>query len=150
MALLEHIPNPKNVLQNCIENLEENGILVIACPNPDSFGFKLLNKSWTHLDAPRHVNLFSIRNLQKFMQERKMNLVFKTTKDNSAKYYNSFSWQMFFFNKYKKFKIKKLKFKSSQNIFWKLVGKFFSIIFYFFENFNDKGSCYTLIFKKGK
>ena len=59
------------------------------------------------------------------MQERKMNLVFKTTKDNSAKYYNSFSWQMFFFNKYKKFKIKKLKFKSSQNIFWKLVGKFF-------------------------
>lgn len=147
---LEHIPNPKNVLQNCIENLEDNGILVIACPNPDSFGFKLLKKFWTHLDAPRHVNLFSIKNLQKFMQERKMNLVFKTTKDNSAKYYNAFSWQMFFFNKFNKFQVNKFKFKSSQNIFWKLVGKFFSIIFYFLENFNDKGSCYTLIFKKEK
>ena len=30
------------------------------------------------------------------MQERKMNLVFKTTKDSSAKYYNAFSGKCFF------------------------------------------------------
>ena len=145
---LEHIPNPKQLLQTCIERLEKNGIIVIACPNPESFGFKILKKFWTHLDAPRHVNLFSINNLEKFMNERNMNLVLKTTKDKSAKYYNAYSWQMFFFNKFNKFKNKNSKFKNSQSIFWKVLGKFFSIIFYFFENFNDKGSCYTLIFKK--
>ena len=44
LALPRTYTKSKNVLQNCIENLEENGILVIACPNPDSFGFKLLKK----------------------------------------------------------------------------------------------------------
>ena len=40
------------------------------------------------------------------MQERKMNLVFKTTKDNSAKYYNSFLGKFVFLINIKNLKSK--------------------------------------------
>lgn len=99
---LEHIENPREVIDTCIKKLEDEGLLIIACPNPDSLGFKLLGKAWPHIDAPRHINLFSFQTLEKYMKKKKLAKIFLTTKDRSSKYYNSFSWQLFFFNFFNK------------------------------------------------
>jgi 2-polyprenyl-3-methyl-5-hydroxy-6-metoxy-1,4-benzoquinol methylase len=145
---LEHIENPRDLLDTCIEKLEPGGLIVIACPNPDSFGFKITGKNWPHLDAPRHLNLFSINTLKNYMKQKKLRDVFKTTNDLSSKYYNAFSWQLFllnFFNKDNTFNFKK---KNTEYFFWKFIGKIVSFLMYPFENRKLKGSCYTIVFQK--
>ena len=145
---LEHMQNPDKVLDACIGKLKSDGLIVIACPNPDSFGFKLTGKNWPHLDAPRHLNLFSINSLEAYMKNKNLKNIFKTTSDLSSKYYNTFSWQLYLFNLFNNNKIFDFHNKNLHYFFWKLVGKLFSIIFFPFENRRLKGSCYTLIFQK--
>jgi len=58
--VLEHFPDPWTVLPVLAQHLAPDGILVIATPNPDAFQFRLLRSLWTHIDAPRHVELIPI------------------------------------------------------------------------------------------
>lgn len=145
---LEHLENPREVLDACIEKLERKGLVIIACPNPDSFGFKLTGKNWPHLDAPRHLNLFAINTLEKYMSKKKLRSIFKTTNDLSSKYYNSFSWQLFLFNFFNREKAFNFKIKNVKYFFWKLIGRIMSALMYPFENRRLKGSCYTVVFQK--
>ena len=145
---LEHLENPGDVLDACIKKLEMRGLIIIACPNPDSFGFEVTGKNWPHLDAPRHLNLFGINTLEKYMNKKKLKSIFKTTNDLSAKYYNSFSWQLFLFNIFNKNKTFDFKKKNVKYFFWVLIGKVISTLMYLFENRELKGSCYTIVFQK--
>jgi 2-polyprenyl-3-methyl-5-hydroxy-6-metoxy-1,4-benzoquinol methylase len=145
---LEHLQNPEDVLDACIKKLDRRGLIIIACPNPDSFGFKVTGKNWPHLDAPRHLNLFGINTLEKYMNKKKLKSIFKTTNDLSAQYYNSFSWQLFLFNIFNKKNTFDFKRKNIKYFFWKLIGKVISTLSYPFENKDLKGSCYTIVFQK--
>jgi len=145
---LEHLENPGDVLDACIKKLETRGLIIIACPNPDSFGFKVTGKNWPHLDAPRHLNLFGIKTLEKYMTKKKLKSIFKTTNDLSSKYYNSFSWQLFLFNIFNKNKTFNFKKKNIEYFFWVLIGKVISTLTYLFENRELKGSCFTIVFQK--
>lgn len=145
---LEHIKNPKEVLDSCIDNLEKDGLLIISCPNPESLGARLTRKYWPHLDAPRHLNLFSIHTLNNYMRQKKLAQIYLTTNDISSKYYNSFSWQLFFFNFFNQKKPFDFDKKNINYFFWKLIGKLISYLLYPIENTGNRGSCYTLIFKK--
>ncbi|HEY2537292.1 MAG TPA: class I SAM-dependent methyltransferase [Solirubrobacteraceae bacterium] len=55
--VLEHLPNPAEVLAQVAEKVEPGGLLAIAVPNPRSLQFRLLRTRWVHLDAPRHLCL---------------------------------------------------------------------------------------------
>jgi len=55
--VLEHLPNPGEVLATVAEKVEPGGLLAIAVPNPRSLQFRLLRTRWVHLDAPRHLCL---------------------------------------------------------------------------------------------
>jgi SAM-dependent methyltransferase len=55
--VLEHLPNPAEVLAIAADRLEPGGILAIGVPNPRSLQFRLLGPRWAHLDAPRHLCL---------------------------------------------------------------------------------------------
>jgi SAM-dependent methyltransferase len=55
--VLEHLPNPAQVLEHAAGHLETGGVLAIAVPNPGSLQFRLLKARWAHLDAPRHLCL---------------------------------------------------------------------------------------------
>lgn len=55
--VLEHLPNPAEVLAGIAEKVEPNGLLAIAVPNPRSLQMRLLRTRWVHLDAPRHLCL---------------------------------------------------------------------------------------------
>lgn len=56
---MEHITNPKRVIQESKRILKENGMLKIAVPNFESLERVLFGKNWFHLDVPRHLFHFS-------------------------------------------------------------------------------------------
>ena len=55
--VLEHLPDAWESLRALASRLDEGGFLVITTPNPDSVQFSVFGRYWTHLDAPRHVQL---------------------------------------------------------------------------------------------
>ena len=57
--VLEHIPDPQMALQSVRKYLKEDGVLLIAVPNIQSFLVKVARGWWYHLDVPRHLWHFS-------------------------------------------------------------------------------------------
>ncbi|MEA2105129.1 MAG: class I SAM-dependent methyltransferase [Bacteroidota bacterium] len=53
--VLEHLYQPRLYLQRISEILENDGILILALPNPDSFDGKFYKKFWAGYDVPRHI-----------------------------------------------------------------------------------------------
>ena len=62
--VLEHTPNPLEIVQECSRILKDTGVLFIQVPNIESFQAKILKDSWGHIDAPRHYYHFSIYTLK--------------------------------------------------------------------------------------
>lgn len=65
---LEHDPYPLKTLLKCKELLRENGWLVFGVPNSRSFNAKLFRTRWFHLDAPRHLSIFSPKSIKSMME----------------------------------------------------------------------------------
>lgn len=97
--VLEHLPQPWECLESAIANLEPQGVLLVATPNPDSLGFRLLGPRWPHVDAPRHYWLFPIDTLSGWLAERGMERQLLTTSDLGARRWNRFAWQRLFMNR---------------------------------------------------
>lgn len=53
--VLEHIPDPKNILKVFWDKLEDGGYLVLALPNPNSLDAKIYQEYWAAWDVPRHL-----------------------------------------------------------------------------------------------
>lgn len=90
---LEHLPCPRGVLAAAATNLEPGGILVIAMPNPESFGLRVLRSRWPHLDAPRHLQLVPQRALAEAGREFGLEPVDLSTADPGARRWNEFGWR---------------------------------------------------------
>jgi 2-polyprenyl-3-methyl-5-hydroxy-6-metoxy-1,4-benzoquinol methylase len=59
LHVLEHLPNPQDLLQNLIkENLKKGGIVVLEVPNWDSWQRHIAGRKWMQIDIPRHVSHF--------------------------------------------------------------------------------------------
>jgi 2-polyprenyl-3-methyl-5-hydroxy-6-metoxy-1,4-benzoquinol methylase len=56
---LEHMPNPREVLEEIHRILKLNGLLLIAAPNIKSYAAQRFKNLWYALDAPRHLIHFS-------------------------------------------------------------------------------------------
>jgi 2-polyprenyl-3-methyl-5-hydroxy-6-metoxy-1,4-benzoquinol methylase len=63
--VLEHIPEPINLLQECYKILKPNGILTIGVPNLDSLIFCYIGKYWSQLHLPAHLHHFRSHSLLK-------------------------------------------------------------------------------------
>ena len=57
--VVEHLPDPVAVLQDCHRILKLGGILAISTPNLKSIGWMLLKKNWPAVDPSAHPHLFS-------------------------------------------------------------------------------------------
>ncbi|MDF2438535.1 MAG: methyltransferase [Bacteroidota bacterium] len=65
---LEHLPDPKFVLQKCFDKLKPGGLLIISVPNLRSFDLKLSkDRRRLSYDLPRHLNHFDDRFLNKHL-----------------------------------------------------------------------------------
>lgn len=63
LHVLEHVPNPLRTLQEVYRVLKPGGYLVIETPNIESWSARLFRNWWFHLDAPRHLYLFTPQTL---------------------------------------------------------------------------------------
>ncbi|HPA06597.1 MAG TPA: class I SAM-dependent methyltransferase [Candidatus Hydrogenedentes bacterium] len=53
--VLEHLDNPRAVLDMAVHFLRPGGFLMISFPNIDSLQARLFRANWFHLDPPRHL-----------------------------------------------------------------------------------------------
>jgi len=136
---IEHLPNPWDFLREAAKNLNPGGILLIAAPNPDSFGFRMLKSMWPHVDAPRHLNLIPLQLLTNFLNPVGLELVMMTTKDKGARSWNRFSWQRFLMNNFSS--------KIGQMAAF-IAGGIVSLPLALWEFKGMNGSAYTAIYQK--
>lgn len=61
--VLEHIYDFHAALKLLASRLQDDGVLIVAVPNIASFDAKFYREHWIALDAPRHVNHFSLTTL---------------------------------------------------------------------------------------
>jgi len=69
--LIEHLWNPREVLQRCYESLKAGGLIILETPDPDGYDRKLLFGSglWGSYYWPRHLNIFSGKLLSQLLVE---------------------------------------------------------------------------------
>jgi hypothetical protein len=91
--VIEHLPDPWEVLAAVAANLEDGGALALAAPNPDSLQFRLLGPRWAHVDAPRHLFLLPLATLTAKAAELGLRRVFVTTSDPAGRHWNRFGWE---------------------------------------------------------
>ena len=65
--VFEHIDNQKEILQYFRNKLKNNGLLIIAVPNPTSFDAKHYKEFWAAYDVPRHIYHFTKEGMEKLM-----------------------------------------------------------------------------------
>jgi 2-polyprenyl-3-methyl-5-hydroxy-6-metoxy-1,4-benzoquinol methylase len=91
--VFEHVPSPGALLAAAAERLTEGGALVIAAPNPGSLQFRLFGARWTHLDAPRHLQLVPIDALTRAASRVGLRAESVTCSDPGGIGWNRFGWR---------------------------------------------------------
>lgn len=56
--VVEHLHDPRSVLDACFAKLRSGGVVWVATPNIQGFGFRRFGRYWRGLEAPRHLVLF--------------------------------------------------------------------------------------------
>jgi hypothetical protein len=90
--VIEHLPNPWETLAAISQKLLQNGILVIATPNPSALQFRIYGRYWVHVDAPRHLQLIPLQALIKYMESFGLYPVMATSTDKASIIFSTFGW----------------------------------------------------------
>ncbi|NVM22892.1 MAG: class I SAM-dependent methyltransferase [Desulfobacterales bacterium] len=72
---LEHLPEPGKALKTADRLLAPGGLLIIAAPHMESLQSRLSGPSWLHLDLPRHLVHFDMKQLAAFLQAKGYRLI---------------------------------------------------------------------------
>lgn len=91
--VIEHLPNPWEVVAASAERLRPGGALVIAAPNPEALQFRLLKSRWAHLDAPRHLVLLPLGTLAERCAAVGLRQAEMTTSDPAGRHLNWMGWE---------------------------------------------------------
>ncbi len=67
LQVLEHVLDPRAVLEECARVLRSNGLLVVEVPNIDCWGFRLLGRHHRHF-AKHHINFFDPKSLVRLLE----------------------------------------------------------------------------------
>ena len=68
--VLEHLPNPEDVLSKIHNVLEKKGVLMIALPNINSLDARYYKSYWAALDVPRHIWHYTIKGITSLVESK--------------------------------------------------------------------------------
>jgi len=72
--VLEHLKNPKKVVEECHRLLRKNGVLIISVPDLRSPQFTIGKENWFLLDIPFHLFHFTEEGLCKLLEKNKFKI----------------------------------------------------------------------------
>jgi 2-polyprenyl-3-methyl-5-hydroxy-6-metoxy-1,4-benzoquinol methylase len=88
--VLEHLYEPKEILQKIFQKMKKGGILHIAVPNPGGWSAALFKNKWRGFESPRHTMLYNPETLKEMLLKLKFSnveiLQETITKDFSRSY----------------------------------------------------------------
>jgi 2-polyprenyl-3-methyl-5-hydroxy-6-metoxy-1,4-benzoquinol methylase len=61
--VIEHVPDPLSLLQECYRLLRPGGNMISITPNGDSWGHRFYRGDWRGLEPPRHLHIFARESL---------------------------------------------------------------------------------------
>jgi ubiquinone biosynthesis O-methyltransferase len=67
--VMEHVTNPRRVLEEVSRILRPNGAVILQVPNIESWQFKMFGAKWYGLDIPRHVIDYSKKSMLKLLSD---------------------------------------------------------------------------------
>ena len=67
--VLEHLPDPRQMLLDVRRNLRPGGQVWISCPNSQSWLRRVFGSSWINWHVPFHISQFSIQTLRSLLSE---------------------------------------------------------------------------------
>lgn len=67
--LIEHIPDPRQLLHKAHELLKPGGVLFLVTPDGESFMARILGKHWFHLKPQEHLYYFAQSHLRRLFRE---------------------------------------------------------------------------------
>lgn len=73
--VIEHLPDPKALLNEAHKIIKNNGYLVLRVPNGDSLDFKIFREYWAGVDAPRHYLIYTKKTLSSFLEDSGFSIV---------------------------------------------------------------------------
>lgn len=91
--VLEHLPDPWEVLDAGVAALRPGGILALATPHPGSLEARLLRGRWPHVDAPRHLQLIPPGPLVDRLRAGGLVPLSLSSSDPDARRWSAFAWQ---------------------------------------------------------
>jgi 2-polyprenyl-3-methyl-5-hydroxy-6-metoxy-1,4-benzoquinol methylase len=94
--VLEHLRDPAAMLERIRPLLRRGGIVAISTPNVESWQARTFRGDWFHLDAPRHLFLFSPRTLETIMTAHGFRLL---TLSHFSWEQNPYGWLQSFLNR---------------------------------------------------
>lgn len=137
--VLEYLPDPWTLLEAAANNLTPGGVLILATPNPGAWQFRVMGSAWPHIDAPRHLYLFSSDTLIQYVAQFGLELIHHSTNDHDAKSWNRFGWQRLLMNQVKGKWLNRVAY---------LAGYGIALLVAPIENCEPNGSAFTLVLRK--
>lgn len=131
--VIEHVPDPKALFIEVARLLKRNGLFVIKTPNSEALGRVLFDTNWYANDVPRHLFLFSQKNLLEMGKASNLEMVSMTTSSTPKIVLNSVDYVLKNTN------------KASKRIWWKrLLAKSYVLL----SKYKKQGDEIHIVFKK--
>lgn len=67
--VIEHVPDPTELLRECKRILKCGGLIVALTPNADSRGHSYYKNNWRGLETPHHLQVFTVKSLALMAQD---------------------------------------------------------------------------------
>lgn len=83
-AVLEHVPNPREVMRDSVKRLADDGNLIVDVPNYRSLYRVLMGKRWLWLIPPVHLGYFSPKSMEKLAASEGLKVEYASTKSTST------------------------------------------------------------------
>jgi SAM-dependent methyltransferase len=137
--VIEHIPDPWQTLAAAAEHLVPGGVVVIGAPNPHAFQRLVFGQYWTHIDAPRHLQLLPLDALSHRAESLGLRPRLVTTRHKGDLGWNQFGWQKSIDNLFRAYRV-----KGPSTMF----GWWLTLLALPIERTGRGGSTYTAVFQK--